>query len=45
MFFPEQLNGVWYQRYDFEITFNRWWASPVEEINYINNANIIVEGE
>lgn len=45
LFFPEQLNGVWYQRYDFEITFNRWWTSPTEEINYINQANIIVEGE
>lgn len=45
LFYQEQLNGVWYQRYDFEITFNRWWTAPVEEINYINNANIIVEGE
>lgn len=45
LFFPEQLNGVWYQRYDFEITFNRLWKSPAEEINYIQDVNINIEGE
>lgn len=44
-FFPENLNGVWYNRYDFEITFNRAWSSDSEELNYISQTEIHVEGE
>lgn len=44
-YYPEQLCGVWYQRYDFEITFNRSWSSASEELNYIENTTINVEGE
>lgn len=45
LFFPEQMNGGWFQRYDFEETFNRLWTSDPEDLDYIEQTNIILEGE